>query len=96
MKILPLIAVIFDLLFLVQMAFISGHIYPVNNFELFLLMKNLEMDLWPTNLLPFLPILLLLINIFFKIKTRYIGITIILIIINLLLYIKFESCLRPY
>ena len=94
MKLLPLILVSFDLLFLFY-ELLFDQWYP-SMINLRILEINQELGYWPTSLFPFLPIIFLLINKLLKIKTKYFKITIILIIINLVLFVRYESWMRPF
>jgi len=96
MKKLPLILAIFNILFVIHFAFISGRCYPVNQIELKILYFNMEYDFWPFTILPFVPIVFYIINKLLKIKSSYNIITIIIILVNLILFILYEGNIRPY
>ncbi len=95
MKKLPLILAIFNILFVIHFAFIRS-CYTTTWFEYDILFFNIEHDYWPFFYLPLIPLIFYVINIIFKIKTSYKILTIILIIINIILFNVFGGRLKPY
>lgn len=94
MKYLPLVSVLICLLFVIYLGFISGYVYPILPYELFVLKLNVEWNFLIFDLMPFIPLLLLIVNLILKIKTKFLILTITLILIDFYL---FNTCwLRPY
>ncbi len=96
MKKLPLILAIINILFVIHFTFISGKCYTSTWFEYNILFFNVEYNYWPFFFLPLLPVVFYFINVIFKIKTSYNILTIILIIINIVLFHVYAGSLSPY
>lgn len=96
MKKLPLILAIFNILFVIHFSFISGRFYLPLKFELDILYFNIEHDYWPFFYLPLVPLVFYIINVILRIKTSYKILTIVLIIINIILFNVFGGRLKPY
>jgi len=95
MKKLPLIFAIFNILFVFHFAFIRC-CYTTTWFEYDILFFNIEHDYWPFFFLPLVPLVFYIINVIFRIKTSYKLLTIILILINIILFNIFGGRLKPY